>query len=51
MQAVECVIYGRKQWRWIAVGFEDESFLNGRTIDPVEYSDDQNDLINEFPDD
>ena len=48
LQAVECVINGIKQWRWVAVGFEDESFLNGKTVNPVEYADEEKKLIKEF---
>ncbi len=45
LQAIECVINGIKQWRWVAVGFEDDSFLNGKTVDPIEYANKQNELI------
>jgi len=27
LQTVKCIINGIKQWRWVAVGFEDDSFL------------------------
>jgi hypothetical protein len=39
LQAVECTINGIKQWRWIAVNFEDDSFLNGENVQPIEYAD------------
>ena len=48
LQAVKCVINGKEQWRWIAVGFEDESYLSGRAINPVEYSDDSRRMITIF---
>ena len=48
LQPVECVINNQKQWRWIAVGFEDDSFMNGETINPIEYADKQKDLIGKF---
>lgn len=48
LQSVECVIYGKKQWRWVAVGFEDETFLNGEAINPVEYAEKQKDLVERF---
>lgn len=48
LQPVLCVINGMKQWRWVAIGFEDDSFLNGKAINPVEYADKQNDLIERF---
>lgn len=51
LQAVECVINGTKQWRWVAVGFEDDSFLNGKMINPVEYANEKSDLIKNFDSD
>lgn len=48
LQAIRCFINGKKQWRWVAVGFEDESFLNGREINPIEYAEEQESLIKEF---
>lgn len=45
LQAVECIINGAKQWRRVAVGFEDESFLDEETVNPVEYADRQHKLI------
>ena len=40
------IINKKEQWRWIAVGFEDDSFLNGNYINPYEYSDTFEGLIN-----
>ncbi len=48
LQAIECTINGNKQWRWLAVSFEDESFMNGKEINPIEYAQRQEDLIEEF---
>jgi hypothetical protein len=48
LQAIKCAINGRKQWRWIAVGFEEDSYLNGKTINPTEYSDDPKKMIDFF---
>ena len=48
LQAVECIIHGNKQWRWVAVGFEEESFLNGEAINPIEYAQKQEKLIEKF---
>ena len=45
LQAVECIINGIKQWRWVAVGFEDDSFLNGEMINPIDYADKKSSLI------
>ncbi len=48
LQSVRCTIYGKKQWRWVAVGFEDESFLNGKIINPIEYAEKEKYLIEKF---
>ncbi len=48
LQSVEFVINGEKQWRWVATGFEDDSFLNGEVINPIEYADKQEDLVEKF---
>lgn len=48
LQSVECVIDGKKQWRWVAVGFEDESFLDGKAINPLEYAEKQKILSKNF---
>ena len=50
LQSVLCIINGKEQWRWVAVGFEDESFLNGETINPVEYADKKGEMIEKFKD-
>ena len=39
LESVKCIVNGKKQWRWVAVNFEDESFLDGKAINPVEYAD------------
>jgi len=44
----ECIINGKKQWRWVATGFEDESFMNGEAINPVEYAEKQKDMVEKF---
>lgn len=48
LESVECLIDNQKQWRWIAVSFEDDSFMNGKIINPVEYSKKQKDLVEKF---
>lgn len=48
LQAVECIINGKEQWRWIAVGFEDDSFFDGEIINPLEYANKARDLIQKF---
>lgn len=45
LESVECIINGQKQWRWIANRFEDDSFLNGSTIIPLEYANKAEKLI------
>jgi hypothetical protein len=46
LQPVKCTINGIEQWRWVAVGFEDESFFGGLIVDPVEYGDNLEDMLN-----
>lgn len=50
LESVECVVNGKKQWRWIAVNFEEESFLNGKAVNPIEYSNKREKLIEIFKD-
>jgi hypothetical protein len=38
LQAIEVEINGKKQWRWVAVGFEDDTYFNGDTIDLYDYA-------------
>lgn len=38
LQPCEIEINGKKQWRWIAIGFEDDSFQNGQPIEINEYA-------------
>ena len=45
LETVECIINGQKQWRWVATRFEDDSFLNGSVIFPMEYADKSEKLI------
>jgi len=35
----KCIINGKEQWRWIAVGFEDDSYLDGERVDVYDYAD------------
>lgn len=39
LQAIEVEINGKKQWRWIVVGFEDDTYFDGETIDVYDYAD------------
>lgn len=45
LQAIKCTINGKEQWRWVAVGFEDDSYLDGKAINPSEYSGDSKKMI------
>ena len=45
LQPIECVLNGKKQWRWVAVGFEDDSYYNGKSIDIYDYADTLEGLI------
>jgi len=38
-------INGKSQWRWIAVGFEDNSFSNGEEIEVYDYADEVENLL------
>ena len=35
----KCIINGITQWRWIVVGFEGDTYLNGKSIDVYDYAD------------
>ena len=48
LQTVKYIINGKKQWRWVAVGFEDDSFLNGQVINPIIYTDKDSGMVNKF---
>ena len=39
LQAVKCTINCIEQWRWVAVGFEDDSYYDGGLIDFYDYAD------------
>ncbi|MBC7798859.1 MAG: hypothetical protein H7Z37_18475 [Pyrinomonadaceae bacterium] len=45
LQPVKCVINNIEQWRWVAVGFEDDSFFDGEIVEPCDYADDLDGLI------
>jgi hypothetical protein len=38
LQAVEVEINGKKQWRWVVVGFEDDTYFDGKIIDVYDYA-------------
>lgn len=46
LQSVEVEINGIKQWRWVAVAFEDDSYQNGESVDIYDYSDTYEGLFN-----
>lgn len=46
LQPVKCTINEKQQWRWVAVGFEDESFFGDSVVDPVEYANNLEDMLN-----
>ena len=48
LQPVKCVINEKEQWRWVAVGFEDDSYFEGKIINPSEYANEIEDLIAKF---
>lgn len=47
LQPVNCVINGKQQWRWVAVGFEDDSYYGGELIDVYDYADTIENLVAE----
>lgn len=52
LRGVECIINGRKQWRWIVVEFNDDNYdRKGKLVSPFAYSDSQERLIEKFEDD
>lgn len=50
LQPVNCIINGIQQWHWVAVGFEEDSFLDGKIINPIEYGDNIEELVGNFED-
>jgi hypothetical protein len=38
LQAIEVEINGKKQWRWVAVGFEDDTYFDSKTINIYDYA-------------
>lgn len=38
LQAIEVEINGQKQWRWVVVGFEDDTYFDGEVIDVYDYA-------------
>lgn len=48
LQPVRCTINAVEQWRWVAVGFEDDSFFDGKIINPNEYADSIEKLATDF---
>jgi len=45
LQPAKCTINGIEQWRWVAVGFEDDSYYDGEVIDIYDYADTLEGLI------
>jgi len=45
LQPVKCTINQVEQWRWVAVGFEDDSYYDGNVIDIYDYADTLEGLI------
>ena len=46
LQPIKCTINGIKQWRWVAVGFEDDSYFDSELIDVYDYADTLEGLVN-----
>ena len=45
LKPIECIINDEKQWRWIAVGFEDDTYFDGEIIDVLDYADNFDGLL------
>lgn len=45
LKAEKVKINNIEQWRWIVVGFEDDTYFDGELINPVEYAEQFEDLI------
>jgi len=45
LKPIECIIEGKKQWRWVAVGFEDDTYFDGEIIDVLDYADNFDGLL------
>jgi len=39
LKPVKCIINGIESWRWVAIGFEDDSYLYGEGINVYDYAD------------
>ncbi len=39
LQPVKCTVNGIETWRWVSVGFEDDSYYEGDLIDVCDYAD------------
>ncbi len=45
LQPVKCTINEKEQWRWVAVGFEDDNYYDGEVVDIYDYADTLEGLI------
>ncbi|TAG03502.1 MAG: hypothetical protein EAZ44_05965 [Cytophagia bacterium] len=39
LQSIQVEINNKKQWRWIAIGFEEDNYYDGETIEVYDYAD------------
>ncbi len=39
LQPIKCTINGIEQWRWVAVGFTNDSYYDGEVINIYDYAD------------
>jgi len=44
---VKIIIHGVEEWRWLVSSFEDDSFLNGKYVDPKESANSLQDILEE----
>ena len=45
LESIQCIINNKKQWRWVVTSFEEDSFSDGKCIDPLAYGDSENRLL------
>lgn len=39
LRPAKCIINGTEQWRWVAVGFQGDSYYDGEVINIYDYAD------------
>lgn len=50
LEPIKILINNKRQWRWVAIGFEESSFCCGKEVNPQEKSNTLKGLIKKFDD-